>query len=114
LDIESKEQFEAEMQTYECDKEFQKLERDHTKKEVAALLRQKKPDDARALFESQEAIEPPIRRRRYTNDSTIEKLGELLVQNPNGMLVYRDEIHGFLKTIDSESRPNDRAFYLEG
>jgi putative DNA primase/helicase len=114
LDIESKEQFDEEMKTYECDKDFKKLERDHTKKEALKLLNGKKPDEARALLESQEDVEPPIRRRRYTNDSTIEKLGELLVQNPNGMLVYRDEIHGFLKTIDSESRPNDRAFYLEG
>ena len=114
LDIESKEQFDAEMKTYDCDKEFQRMERDHTKKEVAAYLKQNKPSEARALLESQDDIESPIRRRRYTNDSTIEKLGELLVQNPNGMLIYRDEIHGFLKTIDSESRPNDRAFYLEG
>jgi hypothetical protein len=114
LDIESKEQFDVEMQTYECDKEFKKLEHDHTKKEVAKLFNEKKPDEARALLNSREDVEPPIRRRRYTNDSTIEKLGELLVQNPNGMLIYRDEIHGFLKTIDSESRPNDRSFYLEG
>ena len=114
LDIESKEKFDAEMQTYECDKEFEKAERDHSKKEIASLFKQKKSDEARALIEAREDIDPPVRRRRYTNDSTIEKLGELLVQNPNGMLVYRDEIHGFLKTIDSESRPNDRAFYLEG
>lgn len=114
LDIESKEKFDAEMQTYECDKEFDKAERDYTKKEVAALIKQKKSGEARALIDAREDIDPPIRRRRYTNDSTIEKLGELLVQNPNGMLVYRDEIHGFLKTIDSESRPNDRSFYLEG
>jgi putative DNA primase/helicase len=114
LDIESKERFDAEMKTYECDKEFQKAERDQTRKDVAIFLKQKKRDEARALLESQEEIESPVRRRRYTNDSTIEKLGELLVQNSNGMLIYRDEIHGFLKTIDSESRPNDRAFYLEG
>jgi hypothetical protein len=114
LDIESKEKFDTEMQTYECDKEFEKAERDHSKKEIASLFKQKKSDEARALIEAREDIDPPVRRRRYTNDSTIEKLGELLVQNPNGMLVYRDEIHGFLKTIDSESRPNDRAFYLEG
>ena len=114
LDIEAKERFDSEVKTYECDKEFQKAERDHTKKQVSVLIKQKKSDEARAMLEAQEDIEPPVRRRRYTNDSTIEKLGELLVQNPNGILVYRDEIHGFLKTIDSESRPNDRAFYLEG
>ena len=35
-------------------------------------------------------------------------------ENPNGLLVFRDEMSGFLRTIDNEQRPNDRAFYLEG
>ncbi len=114
LDIEAKEKFDAEMQTHECDKMYKKIESKSVEKAVSDLIKQKKPNEARAMLESHEDIEPPVRRRRYTNDSTIEKLGELLVQNPNGLLVFRDEIHGFLKTIDSENRPNDRAFYLEG
>ena len=44
---------------------------------------------------------------------TIERLGELLNENPNGLMLYRDEISGFLKTIDRDDRSNDRAFYLE-
>ena len=95
-------------------KEFYKAKRDHSKKEIATLLKNKKPDEARAMIEAQGEIEPPVRRWHFTNDSTIEKLGELECQNPNGILVFRDEIHGFLRTIDSENRPNDRAFYLEG
>ncbi len=114
LDIEAKEAFDAEMESYEVDKEFQKAESDHVKTEVKSQIKKGNRDKARALLVDQERFEPPVRRRRYTNDSTIEKLGELLVQNPNGILVFRDEIHGFLRTIDSESRPNDRAFYLEG
>jgi putative DNA primase/helicase len=55
----------------------------------------------------------PIRRRFVTNDPTVEKLGELLNQNPNGMLVFRDELTGWLRSLDRDGHENDRAFYLE-
>jgi putative DNA primase/helicase len=47
------------------------------------------------------------------NDSTIEKLGELLNENPRGLLHYRDELTGWLGTLDREGHENDRAFFLE-
>ena len=56
----------------------------------------------------------PILRRYKTNDSTIEKLGELLRENPTGMLVVRDEIVGLLASWEREGREGDRAFFLEG
>jgi predicted RNA binding protein with dsRBD fold (UPF0201 family) len=55
----------------------------------------------------------PILKRFTTNDSTIEKLGELLRDNPAGLLVTRDEVTGLLSTWDKEGREADRAFYLE-
>ena len=114
IDAEGKEQFDAEMRTYECDKEFGRAEREQVKKEAGVLLKDNKRDEARALYQSQDELEPPVRKTHFTNDSTIEMMGELESQNPNGLLLCRDEIHGFLRTIDSENRPNDRAFFLEG
>jgi len=55
----------------------------------------------------------PIRRRFLVNDPTVEKLGELLNQTPNGLLLFRDELTGFLRTLDKEGHENARAFYLE-
>ncbi|MBC5798476.1 MAG: DUF3987 domain-containing protein [Candidatus Eremiobacteraeota bacterium] len=55
----------------------------------------------------------PVEKRYLTNDTTIEKLGELLRDNPRGLLVFRDELTGLLRTLDAPDRPNDRAFYLE-
>ena len=43
-----------------------------------------------------QAPEEPKERRFKSNDSTVEKLGDLLVHNPQGMLVYRDELIGLL------------------
>lgn len=56
---------------------------------------------------------PPVRRRYLVNDSTVEKLGELLNQNPHGLLVFRDELTGLLRSLDREGAEGARAFYLE-
>ena len=55
----------------------------------------------------------PVLRRFKVNDPTVEKLGELLNENPNGLLLHRDELVGFLKSLDKEGREDSRAFFLE-
>ena len=53
--------------------------------------------------------------RRYkTNDSTVEKLGELLRENAAGLLVLRDELVGLIAAWEREGREGERAFFLEG
>jgi putative DNA primase/helicase len=55
----------------------------------------------------------PTLRRYEVNDSTVEKLGMLLNENPNGLTVFRDELIGFLRQLDKEGQESARAFYLE-
>lgn len=57
--------------------------------------------------------EAPVRRRYWVQDATVEKLGELLNQNPNGLLLFRDELSGWLRSLDRQGREADRSFYLE-
>src|SRR5262249_6990402 len=57
--------------------------------------------------------EEPRQRRFKVNDGTVEKLGMLLNENPQGFLVFRDELVGWLKSLDKVGREGDRAFYLE-
>ena len=69
---------------------------------------------ARALQELRtEEPTPPIVPRFKTNDSTIEKLGELLRDNPRGLLMVRDELVGLMASWEREGREGDRAFFLE-
>jgi len=56
----------------------------------------------------------PTLRRYKTNDPTVERLGELLRDNPTGLLVVRDELVGLLASWDREGREGERAFFLEG
>lgn len=58
--------------------------------------------------------EEPHARRFRTNDTTVEKLGDILAHCSDGILVFRDELVGLLSTWEKEGREGDRAFYLEG
>jgi hypothetical protein len=62
---------------------------------------------------TEQAPTAPTLRRFKTNDSTVEKLGELQRENPMGLLVLRDELVGLIATWDREGREGDRAFFLE-
>jgi hypothetical protein len=56
---------------------------------------------------------PPELRRYIVNDSTVEKITELLGLRSKGLLVLRDELTGLLQSWDKPGHENDRAFYLE-
>jgi Protein of unknown function (DUF3987)/Bifunctional DNA primase/polymerase, N-terminal len=55
----------------------------------------------------------PKPRRYRTNDTTVEKLAELLIDNPMGLLLFRDELMGWLRTMEKQGHEGDRAFYNE-
>ena len=102
----------------EAEQEIFKAAREATKREMLAVARNKgKPgktlDDLKYEYAAIEPPGEPTRRRYLTNDATIEKMAELLNENPRGMLYFRDELVGFLVTLDREDRQTDRAFYLE-
>jgi phage/plasmid primase-like uncharacterized protein len=51
--------------------------------------------------------------RYKSNDSSVEKLGDILSRNPQGIMVFRDELTGLLASWEREGHEGDRAFYLE-
>jgi len=55
----------------------------------------------------------PLLKRYKTEDATVEKISEILLENPQGILVHRDELSGWLRNLDKQGREGDRSFYLE-
>ncbi len=118
LAIKAHEKFKLECDEYEVDEIFSKQRQSMRAEDVKKALKSKnhlKIQDARedALEAVRNEQESPVEHRYIVNDATIEKLGELLNQNPNGLLLERDELTGWLRNLDREDRANDRAFYLE-
>jgi hypothetical protein len=58
-------------------------------------------------------LETPTSRRLLTSDGTFEALHQLLADNPAGLFVIRDELTGWLASLDRQGREEQRAFYLE-
>jgi Protein of unknown function (DUF3987) len=59
------------------------------------------------------AIKPPAEPRITINDSTLARLQQILADNPNGLIVYRDELIAFLRSLDMQGHEGDRGFLLE-
>jgi putative DNA primase/helicase len=86
---------------------------DLTRRLRAALEQETSTDELRDQFEAAPRYTPPVEKRYLVNDTTVEKLGELLNHHPNGLLLFRDELSGFLHLMDRPGHENDRAFYCE-
>ena len=95
----------------------QAADRAYTAKSAAARKAAEKklradPDaDVSAMLAENPPKRPPLR-RHVVNDITVEKLGEIVADNPNGLLAERDEIMGLLGDLRREERASARAFYL--
>ena len=92
-------------------KEFEKKLRDESGKLKKGEF--DKELDEMARLASALPTEPKLRRYK-TNDATIEKLIEILQDNPKGILNLRDELAGILDTFEKAGREGDRSFFLEG
>ena len=86
------------------------LKRAHKKSESPEDLEKELVEVRR---EMREQDHESLERRYIVNDSTIEKLGELLKVNPSGLLLERDELAGWLRALERDDRRGDREFFLE-
>ena len=108
----------AELEAFEADKTIFEAQKDAIESRIKAAAKDAKKGDlgsiAKELQEHrQQAQDAPILHRYKSNDTTVEKLGELLRENPAGLLVMRDELVGLIASWDKEGREGERAFYLE-
>ncbi|QKK10198.1 MAG: DUF3987 domain-containing protein [Planctomycetota bacterium] len=114
LDLEAKRDYDQLANEIAAMEEVAKAKQKHKQEKIRNAVK----NDEDALRLAMESIDDedqtePTRRRFIINDSSVEKLGEILNENPRGVLVYRDELIGLLKSLDKEGQESARSFYLE-
>lgn len=117
LEDSAAEQHESDVEEYAMQEQLHAYQLKANNSKIQSLL--KKGDsisksDASALIQEQQELEPssPDCTRYIANDSTVEKLADLLQANPS-ILVCRDELQGFFAGLERHGQESARAFYLE-
>lgn len=110
----SRDEYEEEHAAWESRKVERDIRAETSKQNMKDALKRRDSEMAESYRRELQDDDPePTERRFVTNDATIEKLGALMKENPNGIILYRDELIGLLKTCDRAGHEGDRAFYLE-
>ena len=112
---EAAKRYEQDLQSYEAECVVEKARRDNIEQSIRTALKQKKDSEIEKLRGElrERASQPPHEVRTLINDTTVEKLGEILNRNPGGALIFRDELSGFLRSLERQGHEADRAFYCE-
>jgi Protein of unknown function (DUF3987) len=110
-----RQKWEEETKRAEIDEALSGLDAKDAKKRAEKALKNGDRDGARGILagltdDGDDGAPCP---RLIINDATVEKLGELLNENPRGVLLIRDELTGFLAHMENEEHQSERAFYLE-
>jgi hypothetical protein len=93
---------------------IRKLKSDAAKSTVKRRLKNDADCDISDVLSLIGGTDEPTLRRYTVNDTSAESLGELLRQNPNGLLVFRDELVTLLRWLDDENNCTVRGLYLQG
>ncbi len=90
--------------------ELDRMQYEAVKKKIETDIKKGLP-----ILPGQFPVEPeePQTPRLLLNDSTYQKLGQVLSGNPHGLMVFQDEMSGLLQRLDSDGQEAARAFYLE-
>ncbi|CAJ0876708.1 hypothetical protein AMST5_02810 [freshwater sediment metagenome] len=110
LETNAREEHESAFKAYAQEETLAKIKRDEAGKSARAAIRA--GNDASSCFDIDEPQEPKAR-RFIVNDTSYEALGEILADNPNGVLAFRDELVSLLKTLDREEHAAARGFFLQ-
>lgn len=92
---------------------LRKLKDEARTKAARAMLKKNAQADVSDMLKREAEGDEPIRRRYVVADATYEKLGEIFVANPGGVLSVRDEMRGLFLHLTREESATARAFYLQ-
>jgi len=88
-----------------------KLKRDALTSKAKKALGKGEEFDVSSLLDSRDG-EMETLRRFIVNNASIEALGEVMKDNPNGVMLYQDELAGLLALMEKDGNADLRAFLL--
>jgi hypothetical protein len=91
---------------------YKALKTEYARRAAARLNAAMEPEPSEHAAPLQEPREPTPT-RYIVNDATMEALHKVLQQNPAGVLLYRDELSGWLRGLERSGREGERSFWLE-
>ena len=106
------EEFNRQMADHAAQEEVAKLKKAAAKSDARKRLSKNKSADVAELLQQDGGEAMPVLKRYMANNASYEALGELLMENPNGLMVEADEIIGLLKQLDAGGQEVARSFYL--
>ena len=122
LERAARQRVEAEVSGWKDQAEVARIVQSTWQEAVKAALKEgkdvpAKPDAAKPDAAKPDAAKPgpePIRHRYALTDATVEKIGTILAHQPRGVLMFRDELAGWLGGMTRYSGgSSDRPFWLE-
>jgi putative DNA primase/helicase len=112
IEKEWRENYESELDAYEAEVEKYELDLAVWKEAYKRAARKDKKSGEMPERPEPHAVEPRAR-RLVLNDATFESMHNIMAVNPLGVLQNRDELTGWLASLDREGRQGERAFSLE-
>jgi putative DNA primase/helicase len=113
LEGDAQKEYEVARKAYEAGMDAFKLKEAVAKSLTKERLKRDPNAEPDSFAIGDEPQEPKAVRFR-TNDTSYEKLGEILIDNPAGLLIERDELVSLLSHLDHEEQAVARGFYLSG
>jgi hypothetical protein len=110
LEAEAAKKNAAALQAYQAELDDYKIRREVNRQFKKEALK----GETKQLLELGAEPMSPVDIRYHTNDTSYESLGELLVGNPYGLLVERDELISLLQYLERDDQATARGFYLSG
>ena len=112
LSVKAEDAFKKARRAYNVEANVAKLRAQENMKKATKLLQNDFTADISYLINSEDEVPEPTLRRYIANDTNVASLGVLLQQNPNGLMVFRDELVSLLDHLDQEENASERGFYL--
>lgn len=104
-------EYESELVKFKGNKRLDELKTRAWEQQYVAASKKK---DADLPIQPDDSAPEPHQKRLITSDATFESLHQILGDNPAGIACWRDELTGWLASLEKQGRESERAFYLEG